>query len=394
MEQPKTSSVKSIRIESVDVYRGLVMFLMMAEVWHLGRISDNLPNSSFWALLGYHQSHVAWVGCSLHDLIQPSFTFLVGVALPYSILSRQNKGESQGKMWYHAIRRSIILILLGVFLRSMHSEITNWTFEDTLTQIGLGYPFLFFLGSKSKRWLLWSLGITLFLYWLAFVLYPINSFDYPSVGVPENWEHLKNGFEAHWNKNSNLAWAFDTWFLNLFPRDSPFLFNGGGYATLSFIPTFGTMILGLLAGRMLKEKESFLSKKWAIIGLLLIAVALLIHFAGLNPIVKRIWTPSWVLFSGGFCFLFLASFHYIVDNKGIKKPFQWLRIIGLNSIAAYVLAHTLEGFIDSSIRIHINQNYAMAFGETYESLVSGSIILLFYWLFLKWLYNKKLFIKI
>jgi predicted acyltransferase len=116
--------------------------------------------------------------------------------------------------------------------------------------------------------------------------------------------------------------------------------------------------------------------------------------AGLNPIVKRIWTPSWVLFSGGFCFLFLASFHYIVDNKGIKKPFQWLRIIGLNSIAAYVLAHTLEGFIDSSIRIHINQNYAMAFGETYESLVSGSIILLFYWLFLKWLYNKKLFIKI
>ncbi len=70
------------------------------------------------------------------------------------------------------------------------------------------------------------------------------------------WPHLMTGFAAHWNKNSNLAWAFDTWFLNLFPREKPFMYNGGGYATLSFIPTLGTMILGLIAGGVLRSERA------------------------------------------------------------------------------------------------------------------------------------------
>ena len=87
----------------------------------------------------------------IHDLIQPSFSFLVGVALPYSIASRASKQQSTSVMWYHTIRRSLILILLGIFLRSMHANQTNFTFEDTLTQIGLGYPILFALGLGQKE---------------------------------------------------------------------------------------------------------------------------------------------------------------------------------------------------------------------------------------------------
>ena len=87
-------------------------------------------------------------------------------------------------------------------------------------------------------------------FWAAFVLYPLPGpdFDYTQVGVPANWPHLYAGFLAHFNKNSNLAWAFDVWFLNLFPREEPFRFNGGGWSTLSFIPTLATMLLGLWAG--------------------------------------------------------------------------------------------------------------------------------------------------
>src|SRR5919112_59726 len=110
------------RITSVDAYRGFVMLLMMAEVLSFRHVSESLPNSSFWRFLYFHQDHVPWVGCSLHDLIQPSFSFLVGVALPFSIASRLAKGATFGALLKHAMIRSLILILLGIFLRSMHSK--------------------------------------------------------------------------------------------------------------------------------------------------------------------------------------------------------------------------------------------------------------------------------
>src|SRR5256885_4185794 len=169
-------------------------------------------------------------------------------------------------MTLHALWRATALILLGVFLRSTHATQTYWTFEDTLTQIGLGYGFLFLLGFRPVRdqWI--ALALILAGYWAAFALYPVPpDFDYTRVGVSAEWlrEHGQTGFAAHWNKNSNLAWALDTWFLNLFPREKPFEFNGGGYATLSFIPTLRTMILGLIAGGVIRsERSSFAKVKW------------------------------------------------------------------------------------------------------------------------------------
>lgn len=246
------------RVASVDAYRGLVMFLMMAEVLHLSRVSRSFPDSDFWKFLAYHQSHVEWSGCSLHDLIQPSFTLLVGVALPFSLASRAARGQPLRWQMLHAAWRALVLVFLGIFLRSVGRSQTNFTFEDTLTQIGLGYFPLFLLAFTKPRWWWVALVVVLVGYWGAFALYPLPGpdFDYTQAGVPPDWPHQFEGFMAHWNKNTNLAWEFDRWFLNLFPREKPFLYNGGGYATLSFIPTLGTMILGLIAGHWLKEGTS------------------------------------------------------------------------------------------------------------------------------------------
>ena len=137
------------RVASIDAYRGLVMLLMMAEVLEFSEMSSRIPASGFWRILGLAQTHVAWVGCSLHDLIQPSFSFLVGVALPFSIARRAGEGQPQWRRTVHAFWRALILILLGVFLRSMNHRQTYWTFEDTLTQIGLGYGFLYLLALRS-----------------------------------------------------------------------------------------------------------------------------------------------------------------------------------------------------------------------------------------------------
>ncbi|MFN0111902.1 MAG: acyltransferase family protein [Blastocatellia bacterium] len=391
------TTTKPQRLTSMDAYRGFVMFLMVAEVLHLSRVAAAHPNW-FLNLLARHQTHVEWYGATLHDLIQPSFSFLVGVALPYSIASRAAKGESQSKMFAHAAWRALILILLGVFLRSVGRLQTNWTFEDTLSQIGLGYLFLFALGFRSTKVVWASLVVVLAGYWLAFVLYPLPpaGFDYAAVGVAADWPYHASGLAAHFNKNSNLAWAFDVWFLNMFRRTKEFTNNGGGYATLSFIPTLGTMILGLIAGRWMKSELADKQKlqRLTLAGVVGIVLGLALHYSGICPSVKRIWTPSWTIFSGGWCFLLLAGFYGLVDKLGYKRWAFPLVVIGMNSIAIYVLSHLIEKFILASFRIHFGQNVFNVFGEGYSWLLSGWAAIIVFWLMLYWMYKKKLFIRI
>ena len=386
------------RLGSLDAYRGFVMLLMMAEVLRLSRVSRALPESGFWGFLAHHQSHVEWIGCSLHDLIQPSFSFVVGVALPFSLAARMAKGQSQSQMAVHAFTRAFILICLGIFLRSVNRPMTYFTFEDTLTQIGLGYGFLFLLGMRSIRAQWIALGVILVGYWLAFALYhlPAPDFDTTTVGVAKDWPHWMSGFAAHWNKNTNLAWRFDLWFLNLFPREKPFAFNGGGYATLSFIPTLGTMILGLIAGNVFRSKREPLSKvKWFVIaGVIGLVSGWLIGRLGICPVVKRIWTPSWVLFSGGWCFLLTAAFYMLIDVKGWKRWSFPLVVIGMNSIAAYCIAELLPGFFSATLKTHLGQNSFKIFGDAYEPLIIGGLVLIIYWAILFWMYRRKIFLRI
>src|SRR6202049_3316110 len=113
---------------AVDTYRGFVMLLMMAEVLNLSGVARAFPGPSLLNALAWNQTHVDWVGCSLHDTIQPGFSFLVGVALPYSIASRLAKGATFRGMLGHALWRSLLLIALGIFLRSIHSPQTYFTF--------------------------------------------------------------------------------------------------------------------------------------------------------------------------------------------------------------------------------------------------------------------------
>jgi heparan-alpha-glucosaminide N-acetyltransferase len=387
------------RLASIDAYRGLVMFLMMAEVLELRRVARALPQSEFWKFLAHHQSHVEWIGCSLHDLIQPSFSFLVGVALPFSIASRLARGQTPLRMTVHAAWRALVLVFLGVFLRSLGGPRTNFTFEDTLSQIGLGYLFLFVLGFRPVRdqWI--ALVVILVGYWAAFALYPLPSpdFDYTKVGVPKSWPHLMTDFSAHWNKNSNPAWAFDTWFLNQFPRRRPFLFNGGGYATLSFIPTLGTMILGLIAGGVLRSERSSGRKiAWMVLaGVLGLALGTALGMLGICPVVKRIWTPSWVIYSGGWCFLLLAAFYSVLDALGWKGWAFPLRVIGMNSIAAYCMAELIrDSFLRRTLQIHLGSETFRMLGPEYESLLLGGGVLLLLWLILFWMYQRKIFLRI
>jgi heparan-alpha-glucosaminide N-acetyltransferase len=392
------SSAVAARLASIDAYRGFVMLLMMGEVLRLCAVAAAQPASALWGFLCHHQDHVAWVGGSLHDLIQPSFSFLVGVALPFSLAGRLAAGQPRGRMVGHAFRRALILVLLGIWLRSIGKTETNFTFEDTLTQIGLGYGVLFLLALRPARdqWL--ALALILLGYWAAFAAYPLPGpgFDYPAVGVPPEWPHHLSGFAAHWNKNNNLAWAFDVWFLNLFPRESPFLFNDGGYATLSFIPTLGTMILGLLAGNLLRSDRAPQAQVRLLAGsgLVLLVLGWLLGVLGICPVVKRIWTPSFTLWSGGLCLLFLAAFYQLVDLYGHRRWSFPLVVIGMNSIAAYMLAHLWPAFLEEDLNTHLGGGLFRAFGEAEAPLLQGAVVLLVLWLALLWMYRRRIFLRI
>ena len=387
-----------MRVPSIDAFRGFVMFLMLAEVMRLWTLHDAFPSSGFWAAVAYNTTHVPWQGCSLHDLIQPAFSFLAGASLPFSIASRQAKGETFGRMLVHTLKRSAILVLLGIFLRSMGRPQTNWTFEDTLTQIGLGYTLLFLLAFASLRVQAGVFVAILVGFWGAFVLYPLPgaAFDYAAVGVPAGWPHLYSGFLAHFNMNSNLSWAFDTWFLNLFPRESPFLFNSGGWSTLSFIPTLATMMLGTWSGAWLKSSRTTGEKLKGLVvsGIALTLAGLLLQWLHVCPIVKRIWTSSYTLYSGGLILLILAGFYAAIEMRGWKRWSFPLMVIGANSIAIYVMSWTMEHFVSESLATHLGSAPFLLLGPPFEPVLRGIAVLLVFWWILHWMYRKKIFIKI
>jgi predicted acyltransferase len=388
----------SKRLTSLDVFRGLTMVFMASEIIGIPGVARDFPNSAFARFLARYLDHVQWVGWGPWDLIQPSFMFMVGVALPFSLASRRARGQSFEGQLAHTVWRAFILVALGIFLRSQGRPQTYFTFEDVLTQIGLGYVFLFLLAYARPRTQWIAAGGLLVGTWLAFALYPLPpaGFDTALVGVPADWPHHLTGFAAHWDKNTNLANRADQWFLNLFPRDSPFVYNRGGYTTLNFVPSLATMIFGLLAGELLRGSASQREKLRALLayGAAGVALGALLHYAGICPLVKRIWTPSWAIFSAGWAAIFLALFYWTIDVRGWRRWTLPFLVVGMNSIAMYVIVHVAEDYTAEALRTHLGKGTFQVFGATYEPMFVGGTSLLIFWLMLYWMYRRKIFVRI
>jgi heparan-alpha-glucosaminide N-acetyltransferase len=397
VKEPVGKAEGIARLVSLDAFRGTIMALMLDEYLHLPEVASSFPHSAVWSFIAFNTEHVPWQGCSLHDLIQPGFSFLVGAAMPFSIASRKAKGQTFWQLFWHAVWRAVLLMALGIFLRSIGHRQTYFTFEDTLTQIGLGYVFLFLLAFTRVRTQVIVALVILIAFWGAFAFYPAPgaNFDYARVGVPQNWEHNYTGFLSHFNKNSNLSWAFDVWFLNLFPREQPFLFNEGGWSTLSFIPTLATMILGLLTGEWLKSTRTKEQKLRGLVvaGVGLTLLGLIFQWAGICPIVKRVWTSSYTLYSGGLVILILAGFYALIDWKGWRRWAFPLIVVGMNSIAIYVMSWTMGHFFSQVLGRHLGRLITVA-GPTFQPIVQGFGVILIFWIILYWMYRRKIFLRI
>jgi len=369
------------RLVSIDAYRGFVMALLVVGPLMYG-LSDR-ANPVVKAIAAQF-SHVDYEGCHLWDLIMPSFMLLVGVSLPFSTAARLRRGESKARLWGHVLWRSLLFLLLGIYVSSEHRLETRWIFQGLLQQFAFAYPFAYLLVGRRPKVQATALAVLLAADWLAFALYPVHprGFSFHDVGLPDVPEW--SGLFAHWNRGANLAVDFDRWFLSYFPHNTPFRFESGGQ-TLNFIPSVATMGLGVMAGEMLRGPASLNGKlktllRWGA-GLLAAGLAF-----GLTvcPLVKEIWTPSWVLFTGGITLLFLAAFFWAVELKGWRTVVFPLIVLGMNSLAVYLLNALGATWIVVQAGIHLSGSW----------VVQESVAVLTIWLVAFWMYRRNLFLKI
>jgi predicted acyltransferase len=384
---------KPERLMSLDAYRGFIMLVMASGGLGFVQVAKQFSGDPFWQILGHQFDHVLWRGCTFWDLIQPSFIFMVGVAMPYSFASRRAKGHSAWRNLGHVLWRSFVLIALAIFLSSNNESNTRFIFTNVLAQIGLGYSFVYLFLGRGLRAQLSGICAILFLYWLATVLYPLPGpdFDYASVGVRSDAEVLP-GFFGHWTKNTNLAAAFDSWFLNLFPPRGTFTFNSGGYQTLNFIPSMATMLFGLMAGEWLRsDRPARLKLRWLLAGGAICLVLGFMLSLTVCPSIKRLWTPSWAIFSAGWAFYMLAAFYWIIDFEGHKRWAFPLVVVGMNSIAMYCMSQLMKPWVHQTLATHFGKEvFTGTYGPIWESLGTLAV----FWLFCWWLYRRQFFIRI
>lgn len=469
---PKQATTAAERLVSLDAYRGFIMLAMASSGFGfaivakkdevLGRFADTTwdgPWRGLWSMLAYQFDHVAWTGCGFWDLIQPSFMFMVGVSLPFSNSRRQQSGQSGWGRFGHVLVRSLILILLGVFLSSNGRSQTNFTFVNVLTQIGLGYPLLYLLSEKTgdvgrtSRWLQVQFAaviVVLVGYWGWFAWYEAPPEELAQVraavlAVPNKTEaefDQFSGFAAHWNKHENAAAAVDRQLLSLLPREAPaapapstddsappdrrFWFNDGGYQTLNFIPSLATMIFGLMAGQVLRDARPARDKLrwllWAGLACFLLVLPLdptiwpwpLTKLGiewSLCPSVKRIWTPTWAVFSSGWTFWMLAAFYWVIDVRGWRRWSWPLVVVGMNSITMYVMSQLMRAWTKGSLKTHLATVDAwiadrglvgdrgiryFLFDEqfAYSPICERVVVLFMLWLACVWLYRQRIFVRI
>ncbi|HSA00637.1 MAG TPA: hypothetical protein P5055_07845, partial [Candidatus Paceibacterota bacterium] len=170
----------------------------------------------------------------------------------------------------------------------------------------------------------------------------------------------------------------------------------GGYQTLNFIPSLATMIFGLLAGGLMKSHLPLPQKvsRLAGFGFAGVVLGLVISWADLCPIVKRIWTPAWAIYSGGWVTLMLAGFVALIDWQGCKRWAFPCIVAGLNPITLYCLWQLTPGFVSGTFKTHLGRQIFEVLGSPYAPILQNLAVLAIFWLILLWMYRRKVFVRI
>jgi predicted acyltransferase len=314
--------------------------------------------------------HVRWEGLHFEDLIWPLFMFIVGVSIPLSIEKRKAAGATRRSLYLHAVRRAVILFVLGMVLQG---GLLEWDLAklhpcySVLHGIAAGYLIAFAIALELRPKMQGAV-VALFLlaYWAVLELVPV-----PGIGAGVL---TPDGNLATWVDRLVLGrfyYGENTWFLS-YP----------GFAS--------SVLLGVLAGRLLMSPSSEKTKVRALTGAGAACVAMGLLWSPFCPIIKLLWTSSFVLVGAGFGFLMLALFYWIIDVKGCRRWAFFFTVIGMNSIAVYV-ATMLFSFRQIG---NIFVGSLLPRIRPWDGFVEASAALAAVWMVLYWLYRTRTFLKL
>ena len=351
------------RLQSLDAYRGLIMLTLLA-----GSIFHSLKGHPIWHWLYIQNEHVAWAGCVYWDLIQPSFMFMVGVALPFAMARRAALGDSWSQRFYHVLIRAFALTLIGVLLDNFGADTWNLGFIRVLQQIAIGYVFAFFLVGKSFRTQGLAAATILIGYNLLWTFNP--------------W----NGPAGPWAEgNENIGSAFDLWLLG---RN-----YSGYYVGMNAIPSTATILFGVMAGQLIMNRLPRRRTMFILLIAGLSGIAIGLTVSPWLPLIKRIWTPSFAVFAGGCTTLMLLCFYWGIEVMGWRRWAFPLVVVGMNSIAAYVLGNIFGGWFRSLSNAWIGW-LKVPLSDAWFPVFQRFLFLCAAWSVLYWLYRRKIFFKV
>ncbi len=356
---PAPKAAGEERSAALDAFRGFIMFTLASEGFGFGVLQHH---PTYGRIASWFE-HVDWTGAVFWDLIQPAFMFMVGVAMPFALARRTQQGATFGQNLSHVASRALKLILLSQFLIIVSEQKMQFQLINVLSQIAFTYFLTFWIIQLEFRWQAVSAALLLALHWALFVVFP--------------------GAEGPFSKTGNVGAVIDKALLG---------YNYHGfYVTINFISSTVTTLFGAWTGALLRSPRTRAEK------LRILAIAAAVAFTGglalsrVNPMIKRLWTPSFTLYSAAWVLLMMLIFVVLIDVWGFKKLAIPFVVVGMNSIFIYSAGFLVRGSIN---------NWVKAFSGGFKSIgplasvAQNCAIMLVLWYLCYWLYRRKIFIKV
>jgi predicted acyltransferase len=381
LAENKQQDLRAGRVVSVDALRGFDMFWIIGG-WYIFEGLHKALNNPATAFIMNQLKHVEWEGFVFEDLIMPLFLFIVGVVMPLSFTKRLKRGDSKRKLYIHIILRTAILFILGMVAQGdlLQFDLSKLKiYCNTLQAIAAGYLISSIIILNMRlRWQIVTTVFLLLLFWALMMLVP-----------------FPGRVADRLDQDANLAAFIDRVILRQFD-------DGLNYTWILSSITFAcTVMLGVMAGHLLRTEISGPGKVCilAVLGIGTLALGSLWggwffgigkFYAGLFPIIKRLWTSSFVLFAAGISYLLLAVFYLAIDVWGFKKWAYGFVIIGTNAIFVYMATHLVSFRSVAGRFVHGLDKFVGPWNDFIHAVAGFTLV----WLILWWMYRKKSFIKI